>query len=105
MEGPTWQLLRNGRVVADLVVYGGDFPWVNARVIPREGLEELRPVFEEELRRNQYGEDIEGWEDAYRRVRAQVSLAHPDGHLVPEFLLHIEGNEAWWRWSDEPFET
>jgi hypothetical protein len=23
---------------------------------------------------------------------------------VPEFLLHIDGTEAWWRWSDEPFE-
>jgi hypothetical protein len=32
-----------------------------------------------------------------------VSLAAPDGHLVPEFLLHIDGSEAWWRWSDEPF--
>ena len=23
---------------------------------------------------------------------------------VPEFLLHIEGDTAWWRWNDEPFD-
>lgn len=27
----------------------------------------------------------------------------PDGRPVPEFLLHIEGADAWLRWSDEPF--
>jgi hypothetical protein len=26
----------NDRVVADLVVYGGDFPWVNARLDPEK---------------------------------------------------------------------
>jgi hypothetical protein len=25
------------------------------------------------------------------------------GALVPEFLLHIDGEDAWWRWSDESF--
>lgn len=104
MEDVTWRLLRGGRVIADLIVYGGDFPWLNARVIPKKGFEELRPIFEEEQRRVQDEEDIEAWEKTYRRVRAEVSLAHPDGHLVSEFLLHIEGGEAWWRWSDRPFE-
>ena len=27
----------------------------------------------------------------------------PDGRPVPEFLLHVDGDDAWWRWSDEPF--
>jgi hypothetical protein len=36
-------------------------------------------------------------------VADAVSLAYPDGRRVPEFLLHIDGLEAWWRWSDEPF--
>ena len=104
MQSSTWQLLRDDRVVADLVVYGGDFPWLNARVFPKEGFEEIRPIFEEELRLVDDDENIQSWEDAYHRIRAEVSLAAPDGHLVPEFLLHIDGSEAWWRWTDEPFE-
>ena len=43
------------------------------------------------------------WEPAYGRVREAVSLAAPDGRRVPEFLLHIQDESAWWRWSDEPF--
>ncbi|MEV6847472.1 hypothetical protein [Actinoplanes sp. NPDC051411] len=33
-----------------------------------------------------------------------VTLRYPEGNEVPEFLLHIQGDEAWWRWSDEPFD-
>ena len=43
------------------------------------------------------------WEAAYRRIRDVVRLLAPDGRPVPEFLLHIEGEDVWWRWSDEPF--
>jgi len=104
MEGATWRVFRGGQLVADLVVYGGDFPWLNARVFPKEGFEEMRPIFDEELRLLEDDENIEIWENAYDRVRAEVSLAAPDGHLVRQFILHIDGSEAWWTWSDEPFE-
>jgi hypothetical protein len=104
MDRPTWQLLSGDRVVADLIVYGGDFPWVNARLEPKEGFEEIRPIFEQELRLSDaIDENMEAWEMAYAQVRSQVKLRHPDGHLVPEFLLHIDGTEASWRWSDQPF--
>ena len=105
LEGSKWQLLRGDQVVGGLVVYGGDFPWVNALLLPKEGFEEIRSLFEEEMRSlDAYDEDIEGSENAYRRVWAAVSLAAPDGHLVREFILHIDGIKAWWRWTDEPFE-
>lgn len=28
----------------------------------------------------------------------------PSGEAVAEFLLHVEGDGAWWRWSDTAFE-
>jgi hypothetical protein len=40
---------------------------------------------------------------ATRRARDAVSLAGPSGRRVPELLLHIQGDNAWWRWNDEPF--
>ncbi|MGW0418996.1 hypothetical protein [Streptomyces sp. NPDC003015] len=40
---------------------------------------------------------------AYDEVRRRMSL-HAPGGPVPEFLLHIEGDRVWFRWSDEPFE-
>ncbi len=41
---------------------------------------------------------------AYNAIRTVVTLRYPEGHEVPEFLLHIDGDVAWWRWSDEPFD-
>ncbi len=70
--GGAWTLQRrdDGGVLAELVVNGGDFPWLNARVEPRDGLAELRPLFAEELRLlDGIDEDVESWERAYEAVR------------------------------------
>src|SRR5690348_1721859 len=106
-SGDVWVLRRrdDGRKLADLVVTGGDFPWLSARVDPADGLDDLRPLFAEELvRLDHIDDDTDSWERAHDAIRAAVSLRHPDGHEVPEFLLHLDGGEAWWRWSDEPFD-
>ncbi|WP_431883265.1 hypothetical protein [Micromonospora gifhornensis] len=102
-----WTLHRrdDGGLLADLVVTGGDFPWLNAHVRPTEGFPEVRPLFAEELRLlDHIDQNGESWERAYDAVRNAVTLRYPQGREVPEFLLHIEGDEAWWRWSDEPFD-
>jgi hypothetical protein len=44
------------------------------------------------------------WEEAYDEIRRRVSLVAPSGP-VPEFLLPVEGDRAWFRWSDEPFDA
>ncbi len=99
-----WQLVRGDELLAELVVTGGDFPWLNAKVRPAVAFAEVRPLFDEELRRLEFLDDeLEQWEAAYRSIREVVRLLAPDGRPVPEFLLHIEGDDAWWRWSDEPF--
>ncbi len=53
---------------------------------------------------NEDDEPWAAWEAAYDEVRRAVSLSSPTGP-VPEFLLHIEGDQAWFRWGDEPSTT
>jgi hypothetical protein len=99
-----WRLMQGKELLAELVVTGGDFPWLNARMRPAPGFEAIRPLFEQELRALERIDDDPGsWEAAYDRIRVAVSLLYPDGRPVPEFLLHVDGDDAWWRWSDEPF--
>jgi hypothetical protein len=63
-----------------------------------------QPLFEDELRQlDHLDEDAAPWEAAYDRIRQAVRLLAPDGRPAAEFLLHIDGDDAWWRWSDEPF--
>ncbi len=71
---------------------------------PYPGFEEVQPLFDEELRLlDDVDNTADAWEAAYEKVRAAVTLRYPDGGEVPEFLLHIDKGEAWWRWSDEAF--
>ena len=103
-DDQVWRLRRGDELVADLIVTGGDSPWLNATVQATPAFEELRPLFAEELRLlDQLNQNTEAWEAAYARILQAVSLESRDGRAVPEFLLHVDGQDAWWRCSDEPF--
>jgi hypothetical protein len=105
-SGGIWTLQRrtDGRTIASLVVVGGDFPWLSARVEPGEGFVDFLPLFAEELTQlERIDDDGAAWDRAYDAVRDAVTLRYPNGDEVPEFLLHVDGTEAWWRWNDEPF--
>ena len=104
-----WRLhaAADDALLGRLTVYERDFPWVSAKLAATPAFEPLRPLFQQEVRlarRLEDDEDAGTWEDAYERVRAAVRLVAPDGVPVPEFLLHVDGDEAWWRYSDEPFD-
>jgi hypothetical protein len=99
-----WRLMHDEELLAELIVTGGDFPWLNARIRAMAGFEAVRPLFEEELRALEHiDDDLGSWQAAYDRIRRSVTLHYPDGRPVPEFLLHVDGEDAWWRWSDESF--
>lgn len=84
-----------------------DFPWVNATVERREGFDAIAPLYEEELRLLDELADEESpeWTAAYERIRSMTRLTFPDGSDVPEYLLHIDGEHAWWRWSETAFDA
>ena len=66
----------------------------------------MLPRFAEELLRlDGIDDDAASWERACEAIRAVVTLRYPAGHEVPEFLPHIDGDQAWWRWSDDPFDA
>jgi hypothetical protein len=103
-DGQVWHLVRGDELLAELVVTGEDFPWLTAKVRPAAGFAEVLSLFEDELRRlDHLDEDPGPWEAAWDRIRRAMSLLAPDGRPVAEFLLHINGDDAWWRWSDDPF--
>ena len=107
----TWRLHRDGAVIADLVVTEADFPWLRARLEPRPGFDAVRELFVADLVTSEAINDddseaaIEAFELGQDRIQDAVTMSYPDGGEVPEFLLHVDGDEAWWRWSDEPFEV
>ena len=104
--GEVWRLFRGEELLGELTVTDIDFPWLHARFDARPAFEGLRPLFVEELSLvESEQDDADAWDALYKRIREEVKLRYPDGRDVPEFLLHIDGTTAWWRWSDDRFDA
>lgn len=101
--GERWRLRHRGEEVASLEVTDMDFPWLIASVHASPRFDEVRGVFDEEVSQMESDDLGPAWDAIYTRIRADFELLRPDGFSVPEFILHIEGDTASWRWSDEPF--
>jgi len=101
--GEVWRVRSGEREVGEILIDDADFPWLSGRFTAGEAYGAVRELFARELALAERDDDWEEWETAYQEITRRVSLSSPDGP-VPEFLLHIEGDRAWFRWSDEPFE-
>jgi hypothetical protein len=100
--GEIWQLVRQSEVIGEIAVDKADFPWRHGRFTPSPAFADVKPWFDEALALIE-AEEYERFEDAYDQIAARLSLVGPTGPAA-EFLLHIEGDRAWFRWSDEPFD-
>ncbi|MCD9874631.1 hypothetical protein [Streptomyces guryensis] len=103
--GEVWQVRTGKEPVGEILIDDTDFPWLSGRFTAGPAFEDVRELFARELAliERDDEEHRQKWETAYDEITRRVSLSSPGGP-VPEFLLHIEGDRAWFRWSDEPFE-
>ncbi|WP_327030097.1 hypothetical protein OG989_07610 [Micromonospora sp. NBC_01740] len=101
--GRVWRLYHRGELVGEIDEQSLDFPWTYGRFRPLPGFEPLRPLF---VARSAAldADDDEAMIRIDDEIRAALTMTHPDGRQVAEFLLSIEGDEAGFRWHDEPFE-
>ncbi|WP_330455849.1 hypothetical protein OIB37_02575 [Streptomyces sp. NBC_00820] len=104
-DGAVWRVHAGEVAVGEIRIEEAGFPWLSGRFTAGPGFAAVRDLFARELALADPEDDAgwAQWESAYDEIQARVSLSSPDGP-VPEFLLHIEGDRAWFRWSDEPFE-
>lgn len=105
-----WLVLHHDELVAELAVEHVDRLWLRGTVSRRERFEVVAPLFTREARLAATIDTSRGWWEAYLELRSQIRLIRPNGHEVPEFILHIDGAHASWRCiepipedsSDEP---
>ncbi|MEU1405386.1 hypothetical protein ABZ471_24025 [Streptomyces sp. NPDC005728] len=104
-DGGVWRVRAGEEPVGEILIDEADFPWLSGRFTEGSGFAAVQDLFARELALTEADDESsrEDWESAYAEIRHRVSLSSPDGP-VPEFLLHIDGDRAWFRWSDEPFE-
>ncbi|MDG9719534.1 hypothetical protein [Streptomyces sp. DH24] len=105
-EGDVWQVRCGTESVGEILIEEADFPWLSGRFVPGPAYDGVRELFARELALTERDDDDHWteWEAAYDEIRRRVTLSSPDGP-VPEFLLHIDGDQAWFRWSDVPHDA
>ncbi len=88
-----WQLVRGGELLAELMVTAGS-PMAQRQVLASGRVSRTSGCRSFSMTSLQAGRPSPN-------PRGIASAC--TGRSVPEFLLHIEGEDAWWRSSDEPF--
>lgn len=96
-----FQLKQKNQLLGTLRQYDSDFPWINCKFEPTEAFQQFKPLFDEELEfMKSEPFDIEEWDAAYRKIidlnLRLIDLT--DETSITEFLLHIKGDEAWFRY-------
>lgn len=113
-EGETWHVRAvrdtggqrgTDAEIGEILIEDADFPWLSGRFRAGPAFGAVRDLFARELAlvTQDGAEHRAEWEAVSAEIERRVRLVSPDGP-VAEFLLHIEGDRAWFRWSDEPFE-
>ncbi|MEV4476305.1 hypothetical protein [Nonomuraea sp. NPDC049504] len=96
-DADTWRLSCGDELCGEITVDDVDWPWTYGVFVATPMFAKVKPLFERELGLlEEIGEDSRAWEAAYDEVAAAASLVSPRGP-VAEFLLHIEGDRAWFR--------
>ena len=104
--GEVWEMRCGAEVLGEITVTEVDFPWVSGGFAARAGFARFAPLFAEELALlgpaldDDSAVTVDDWEAVYGRIDAAVTLVAPGGP-VAEFLVHIDGDAAWFRWSDD----
>jgi hypothetical protein len=107
--GEVWQLRHRGEPVGDITLTAVGRPWWSGDFAPRPGFAAVAPLFAEELALSRVLEEgysdaaNEQWEATRYRIAQAVTLVGPAGP-VPEFLLHIDGDAAWFRYREGSFD-
>jgi len=107
--GEVWQLRRGDVLLGEITITEPDWPWLYGRFVAEEAFEAVASLFAEELTLSQVinhddsEEAVDAWEAAYGQISETLTLISPTGRPVAEYLLHIDGDNAWFRWDDEPF--
>jgi hypothetical protein len=106
-EPERWRLVAGDDLVGVIVVVERNFPWISGTFEATATFDRFADLFrrEIELVEADLDRELPEWEHVYRSIRQSLQLLRPDGSIVPEFLLHIHGSEAWFRYSDEPFDA
>ncbi len=96
---PDYRVYRGDQLLGTLSRVDGDMPWHHGTFEPTAAFESVRPLFDRE-RAILDADRMDEWEIAWDEIAAPGLRLEPvnGGEVIDEFLLHIDGAIAWWRY-------
>ena len=93
-----FRVVRNGILLGSLTRTGGGMFWSEGEFEPVPDFANVQPLFDEE-RLLLEADEIDAWEAVWDKLSVGLVLEPLDGSgPITEFLLHIEGRQASWRY-------
>jgi hypothetical protein len=95
-------LIRGETLLGKLSIYEFDMPWVRAKFEPTPAFADAKPIFDREVALLDTG-DEDGWQE-WELAQDEIEkmglhlVETSNGTIITQFLLHIENNEAWFRY-------
>jgi hypothetical protein len=102
-EPRVWRLRHGATLVGEIEITDGDFPWLSGTFTAQDGFAPYRQLFVRELAmlnrllEDEDRADYTEWDALIERINRELTLYAPDDVAVAEFLLHIDGDQAWFR--------
>lgn len=94
-------LYRNHQLLGELIGISDKFPCHQGVFRPAPAFEEVRPLFARELELLN-ADRMDEWEAVWTAifdlgVKLRPASARDASEDISEFILHLDGSEAWWR--------
>ena len=95
---PDYRVYRGKTLLGTLTRTGGDMPWWEGTFEAASGFRTVRSMFDRE-RELLDADRMDEWQEAYDKLADGLRLEPTDGdEPITEVLLHIDGQQAWWRY-------
>lgn len=94
-----WNLFKEDEILGTLTLLYVDQPFFHCSFEPTQIYQCYKPLFDSEIALLEE-DDMEAWEVEYSKIDELGLLLKPkgSGEIINDFLLHIEGDTAWFRY-------
>jgi len=92
-------LKQSEKLVGTLRLYQIDQPYFYCKFEPTEAFQPFKSFFDQELKLLNEG-NFEVWDEFYHQITNfnLMLVVGEGGEIIKDFLLHIENDEAWFRY-------
>jgi hypothetical protein len=100
MDEVKYYLYRGKKLLGTITHTSDDFPWHQGVFEPEPCFDEVKHLFNQELKLLENDELTDGkWDAVWTEITRPGLKLIPisGGKDIEKFLLHIDGEETWWR--------